>query len=278
MLELDGTIWLRAGEDHWGGHGRIELLSAIGQTGSITAGAKAVGLSYKAAWDAIDTMNNLAGEPLVVRTTGGKGGGGSVLTPRAQRLIDSFRVLEAEHRRFVERLDAAAQAASEDLNVLRRLMLRTSARNTLFGTVESVASGAVNDAVTLRLPGGQAVVATITQESTQTLGLVPGVQAVALIKAPAVMLLRRIGDRTGDGMGEWRLSAENQLPCVVTEIRDGAVQAEVRLRLLDANATSAGGTVLVAMLSRTAVETLALAEGVEAVAVFEASSVILGLA
>ncbi|WP_324778107.1 winged helix-turn-helix domain-containing protein, partial [Ralstonia pickettii] len=78
MLELDGTIWLRAGEDNWGGRGRIELLAAIGQTGSITAGAKAVGLSYKAAWDAIDTMNNLAGEPLVVRTTGGKGGGGSV--------------------------------------------------------------------------------------------------------------------------------------------------------------------------------------------------------
>jgi molybdate transport system regulatory protein len=144
MLELDGTIWLRAGEDNWGGRGRIELLAAIGQTGSITAGAKAVGLSYKAAWDAIDTMNNLAGEPLVVRTTGGKGGGGSVLTPRAQRLIESFRVLEAEHRRFVERLDAAAQAASEDVHLLRRLMLRTSARNTLFGTVESVAPGAVN--------------------------------------------------------------------------------------------------------------------------------------
>lgn len=274
MLELDGTIWLRAGEDNWGGHGRIALLDAIGQTGSITAGAKAVGLSYKAAWDAIDTMNNLAGEPLVVRTTGGKGGGGSVLTPRAQRLIQSFRALEAEHRRFVERLDAASQiatgAASEDAHLLRRLMLRTSARNALFGTVASVVSGAVNDVVTLRLPGGQAVVATITQESTQALGLVPGVSAVALIKAPAVMLVC--------GTGKWQLSAENQLPCVVTEIREGAVQSEVRLRLLDANAASAGDTVLVAMLSRTAVETLALAEGVEAVAVFEASSVILGLA
>lgn len=149
-------------------------------------------------------------------------------------------------------------------------MLRTSARNTLFGTVESVAPGAVNDVVTLRLPGGQAVAATITQESTRVLGLAPGVQAVALIKAPAVMLMR--------GAGEWRVSAENQLPCVVTEIRDGAVQAEVRLRLLDVSDPSAAETVLVAMLSRTAVQTLALAEGVEAVAVFEASSVILGLA
>ena len=144
------------------------------------------------------------------------------------------------------------------------------ARNALFGTVESIASGAVNDVVTLRLPGGQAVAATITQESTHALGLAPGVQAVALIKAPAVMLMR--------GAGEWRVSAENQLPCVVTEIRDGAVQAEVRLRLLDTDAAAAQETVLVAMLSRTAVETLALAEGVEAVAVFEASSVILGLA
>ena len=278
MLELDGTIWLRAGDNNWGGHGRIALLSAIGQTGSITAGAKAVGLSYKAAWDAIDTMNNLAGEPLVVRTTGGKGGGGSVLTPRAERLIESFRMLEAEHRRFVARLDAVSQAAagatSEDANLLRRLMLRTSARNALFGTVESVVSGAVNDVVTLRLPGGQAVSATITQESTHALGLAPGVQAVALIKAPAVMLLRRMGD--GDGVGDWRISAENQLPCVVTEVREGAVQSEVRLRLLDAETTSAE-TVLVAMLSRSAVELLALAEGVEAVAVFEASSVMLGL-
>ena len=276
MLELDGTIWLRAGENNWGGHGRIALLSAIGQTGSITAAAKAVGLSYKAAWDAIDTMNNLAGEPLVVRTTGGKGGGGSVLTPRAERLIESFRVLEAEHRRFVARLDAASQlatgAASEDVNLLRRLMLRTSARNTLFGTVEAIVSGAVNDVVTLRLPGGQAVSATITQESTHALGLAPGVQAVALIKAPAVMLLRRMGD----GVGEWRVSAENQLPCVVTEVREGAVQSEVRLRLLDADTASAE-TVLVAMLSRSTVELLALAEGVEAVAVFEASSVMLGL-
>jgi molybdate transport system regulatory protein len=79
------------------------------------------------------------------------------------------------------------------------------------------------------------------------------------------------------GAGEWKLSAENQLPCVVTEIREGAVQSEVRLHLQDANA-AACDTVLVAMLSRSAVESLALAEGVDCVAVFEASSVILGLA
>ncbi|OXH85109.1 molybdenum-dependent transcriptional regulator, partial [Burkholderia multivorans] len=80
-LALGGELWLRAGEQTLGGATRIALLAAIGDTGSITRAAKAVGLSYKAAWDAIDTMNNLAGEPLVVRSTGGKGGGGTTLTP-----------------------------------------------------------------------------------------------------------------------------------------------------------------------------------------------------
>ncbi|MCA8155221.1 LysR family transcriptional regulator, partial [Burkholderia contaminans] len=63
-LELGGELWLRAGEQTLGGATRIALLAAIGDTGSITRAAKAVGLSYKAAWDAVDTMNNLAGEPL----------------------------------------------------------------------------------------------------------------------------------------------------------------------------------------------------------------------
>lgn len=102
-------------------------------------------------------------------------------------------MLEAEHRRLVEHPGAAAQAASEGVNLLRRFMLRTSARDALFGAVESVALSAVSDVVTPRLPGGQVVVAIITQESTRVLGLAPGVQAVMPIKAPAVMLAHDAG-------------------------------------------------------------------------------------
>ena len=90
-LELGGSVWFQAGAQTLGGASRIGLLAAIGETGSITSAAKAVGMSYKGAWDAVDTMNNLAGEPLVVRSTGGKGGGGTTLTPRALKLIDTFR-------------------------------------------------------------------------------------------------------------------------------------------------------------------------------------------
>jgi molybdate transport system regulatory protein len=66
-LELGGSVWLRSGTETLGGAARIALLAAIRDAGSITGAAKAVGMSYKAAWDAVDTMNNLAGEPLVTR-------------------------------------------------------------------------------------------------------------------------------------------------------------------------------------------------------------------
>jgi len=66
-LQVKGLVWLSSGERNFGGPGRIALLEAIRTEGSITGAARRVGLSYKAAWDAVDTMNNLAGEPLVQR-------------------------------------------------------------------------------------------------------------------------------------------------------------------------------------------------------------------
>ena len=62
------------------GDTRIHLLEAIDRLGSLTQAAKSIPLSYRAAWDALDEMNNLAEQPLVVRTTGGKNGGGTLLT------------------------------------------------------------------------------------------------------------------------------------------------------------------------------------------------------
>ena len=153
MLELDGSIWLRSGAQTWGGKNRIDLLAQIDATGSITAAARAVGMSYKGAWDAIDAMNNLAGEPLVLRAAGG--GGGTQLTDRARRLIATFRALEAEHRKFMENLTRAGLDASGDIDLMRRFMLKTSARNRLLGTVIGITPGAVNDEIRLRIAGGQ---------------------------------------------------------------------------------------------------------------------------
>ena len=70
-IELKGTIWMTVGDANLGGPGRIALLAKIAECGSITQAAKAMKMSYKAAWDAVDAMNNLAGEPLVERSSGG---------------------------------------------------------------------------------------------------------------------------------------------------------------------------------------------------------------
>lgn len=274
MLELEGSIWFRSGSRDWGGAERIALLAAIGDHGSITAAARAVGLSYKAAWDAIDAMNNSAGEPLVERAAGGKGGGGTMLTPRALRLIHTYRELEQEHRAFLAHLatvgsrlaaedavGAGAGGALDDLHLMRRMMIKTSARNKLFGKVSDVQAGAVNDQVTLSLAGGQRIVSTVTHESVVALGLAPGSEAFALIKASSVMI----------GLPEpgMKLSARNQLPGVVARVVPGAVNIEVVIDL------DGGGTVAAIVTNAGAAE-LGLAEGTRALAIFKASSVILG--
>ncbi|NUY00733.1 TOBE domain-containing protein [Paraburkholderia youngii] len=267
-LELGGSVWFQAGTQTLGGAARIALLAAIGETGSITSAAKAVGISYKGAWDAVDTMNNLAGEPLVVRLTGGKGGGGTTLTPRAVKLIDTFRAVEREHRRFLERAGAAiGEGFATDWDLIGRIGVKTSARNQFYGTVSAIERGTVNDEVTLALPGGHTIVAVLTHESTEALGLAVGVAAFALIKASWVVLLVA-GD--GDGDAPLKLSARNQLRGTVQSVKRGAVNAEVSLGL-------EGGAVITAIVTNGSVDTLGLQEGASAVAVFKASSVILGV-
>ncbi len=264
-LELGGSIWFQAGAQTLGGAARIALLAAIGETGSITSAAKAIGMSYKGAWDAIDTMNNLAGEPLVVRSTGGKGGGGTTLTPRAVKLIDTFRAVEREHRRFLERAGAAIEGFATEWDLIGRIGVRTSARNQLYGTVSAITRGSVNDEVSLALPGGHTIVAVLTHESTETLGLVTGAPAFALIKASWVVLLVE-----NDNGAPLQLSARNQLRGTVQSVKRGAINAEVSL-VLD------GGTVIIAVVTNESVDTLKLVEGGIAVAAFKASSVILGV-
>ncbi|MGB8419327.1 TOBE domain-containing protein [Paraburkholderia sp.] len=264
-LELGGSVWFQAGAQTLGGASRIGLLAAIGETGSITSAAKAVGMSYKGAWDAVDTMNNLAGEPLVVRSTGGKGGGGTTLTPRAVKLIDTYRAVEREHRRFLERAGAAIEGFATDWDLIGRIGVKTSARNQLYGTVSALTRGTVNDEVSLALAGGHTIVAVVTHESTETLGLVVGAAAFALIKASWVMLL--VENESG---AQPKLSARNQLRGTVQSVKRGAVNAEVSLAL-------EGGAVITAVVTNQSVDTLGLAEGGIAVAVFKASSVILGV-
>ncbi|MBV7561344.1 TOBE domain-containing protein [Pseudomonas sp. sia0905] len=157
---------------------RIALLEQIAEQGSITRAAKAAGMSYKAAWDAIDELNNLADQPLVARNVGGKGGGGARLTPAGERLLQLHQRLQAIQAEVLQAADDDA-----DLQLLGRLMLRTSARNQLSGRVRAIHPQGGNDLIDVELPGGALIQAQITRSSSAHLQLQPGVALLVLIKA-----------------------------------------------------------------------------------------------
>ncbi|MBA1236345.1 TOBE domain-containing protein [Stutzerimonas nitrititolerans] len=261
-VELHGSIWLTVDGEKFGGPDRVTLLAKIAECGSITQAAKAIKMSYKAAWDAIDTMNNLAGEPLVERLAGGKGGGGTRLTQRGEQLVANFRTIEREHRRFVEQLGRQATDLADDYLLIRRMGMKTSARNQFLGTVTRTKSGAVNDEVELEIAGGQKLVAIVTQESTESLGLKPGAEAFALVKSSSVILM--------DEEDGTRVSARNRLTGTISRIQPGAVNSEVVLDL-------PGGATLAAIVTRESSDTLDLAVGRKVTAIFKASSVIVGV-
>ncbi|TDF82922.1 TOBE domain-containing protein [Pseudomonas sp. H9] len=163
---------------------RIALLQHIAEQGSITRAAKSAGMSYKAAWDAIDELNNLASSPLVERSVGGRGGGGAKLSQEGQRVLRLYQRLQALQAQILE----AAEDAS-DLDLLGRLMLRTSARNQLHGRVSTIHAEGHYDRISLALAGDLSIDALITRDSTQRLELMPDTAVVALIKAGWLTLL-----------------------------------------------------------------------------------------
>jgi molybdate transport system regulatory protein len=90
------TLRVDLGGERAIGPGKIRLLEAIRDTGSITKAGNALGMSYRRAWLLVHDMNNCFREPVVAARAGGSHGGGAALTPFGTRLIDQYRAIEAE--------------------------------------------------------------------------------------------------------------------------------------------------------------------------------------
>ena len=118
-MEIYGRFWVKKDAKNFLGLGRIELLRGIAKSGSISKSAKAMYMSYKAAWDSVDAMNKLGEKPLILASTGGKGGGGTKITQEGELAIEAFNELEAakaafcEHFNGVENLADLAKKARE---------------------------------------------------------------------------------------------------------------------------------------------------------------------
>lgn len=263
-LRVYGGIWLGHADRPMLGDERIALLEQIGSRGSITRAAKACGMSYKRAWDTVNDMNNLSGRALVTSMVGGKGGGGAQLTATAEKLIAVYRRVRDEHQRFLAAASADIEDFADYYPLLRRLSMKSSARNQFFGTVARIHRGAVNAEIELRLNPSIHIVATITLESVESLGLRVGGGAWALVKASSIIIA------CADQGSNTKLSVRNCLCGAVTRIVPGAVNSEVMVML-------PGGAVVAAIVTNDSVEHLALETGKPACALFKASSVILGV-
>lgn len=261
-VQLIGALWLRQADGARLGGERLRLLELIDELGSIAAAAKALGMSYRAAWDAVNDMNNLAEAPLTRRSPGGRDGGGTRLTDQARQLLSAWRAMEREQARLVEGLNARFGDWPRLQALMGRIAMRTSARNQWQGRVLALRAGPVNAEVTVALDAVNRLVATVTRESIEALDLCPGREVYALVKASAVVLAA-----AGGGL---ETSARNRLCGTVRRLVRGPVNVEVVLGL-------DGGKTLAATVTREGVQALGLAEGVRACALFKASQVILGV-
>jgi molybdate transport system regulatory protein len=179
-LPLNEVLGFEAGDK------RIDILRRVGEAGSISEAARGAGVSYKAAWQALETLANLAGTALVEKAVGGSGGGGARITAAGRRVLEAAAEMALARRRVLDRFDLG------DASGRAALALRTSMRNQFPCTVGTVKAHKGQVRVQLLLADGSALYARITRESAQLLGLAPGLDVLALCKATAVRVAEQI--------------------------------------------------------------------------------------
>jgi len=190
---------------------RIELLFAIGRTGSISKAAKEVPMSYKTAWEAVDSMNNLAHTPVVTKATGGSGGGGTKLTEYGENLLKSYRQLQAEHQKFLTRLQALTNIDTGTLADLGRLGLQISARNQIQGKIKSIRQKRVNSEVLLELKSGHELLSIITNSAVESLNLKVADEVMAIFKSTSVTMQKESSSRYNNFLGTLKHKEEGKL-------------------------------------------------------------------
>ena len=226
---------------HASGDKRVEILRLIGQSGSISQAAREAGVSYKAAWQAVDTLTNLAGVALVERAVGGAGGGGASLSEAGLQLLAAADALALARSQVL----ASLQPGGRSMPVFSQLSVRTSMRNQLPCQVQALQVAGHIVRVTLALPmgargdagtaspadalvdgpAGARLVSRITRESAELLALQPGLAVLALCKATAVTVQRLTPMCDRDG------ASGNVLAGRAVRVSRGQTGDEVSLRL-----------------------------------------------
>ncbi|MCF2875846.1 MULTISPECIES: winged helix-turn-helix domain-containing protein [Tenacibaculum] len=103
IYKIKSRIWIEADNKMFLGEGRIKLLKSIHRTNSISKSAKELGMSYKKAWNLIDSVNKSNHKPIVIKSTGGSKGGGTKLTPYGKKMIDIFDTINMNCWKYLDK-------------------------------------------------------------------------------------------------------------------------------------------------------------------------------
>ena len=260
-MKADINLELFLGEDTQVLAKHIALLKAIKETKSITKAAEVVGISYKNAWDCLDTINNKSSKPLIIRADGNKKNSGSELSPYAKKLIKIYDAILETQKDFLQKICQKVDFEDVDIINLQRMSMNLSARNQLSCEIVSINRGAVNSEITAKLSNGNTLEATITVESEKNLGLKVGQKVVFIFKVPSVILAKDL---------DLKISTKNQLKGEVIEAKIGAVNAEVTLKLSDEQT-------LTAIITKDSAMDMHIGVGDTLLAIVKSSQIIIGV-
>tara|TARA_R110000868_G_scaffold82271_4_gene232443 strand:- start:283 stop:621 length:339 start_codon:yes stop_codon:yes gene_type:complete len=101
--KIKSRIWIECEDNVLLGEGRVHLLKAIQETGSLSKAAKSLNISYKKAWQLIDSVNKSAEKPVTINSVGGKGGGGAELTEYGKSLVIAFDEINKSCWQFLDK-------------------------------------------------------------------------------------------------------------------------------------------------------------------------------
>lgn len=211
---VKSRLWIEKNGKNFLGHGKVELLEKIKEHGSINAAAKAMKMSYKAAWDAIDSINNLAKSPVVVKI-----GNGSKLSEEGERLVFKFRELEVKIAQYLSKFDDDLDIGSENLSIL-------SAKNQFVAVVRGVRSDSVGADLELYINKNITIFSNITKDSFTKLKIGIDTAVLAIIKANSIKISKT------------KPKCANAIKCEILDIKQGEKLTQISLRADDLNLTS----------------------------------------
>tara|TARA_B100001063_G_scaffold68819_1_gene62913 strand:- start:20925 stop:21707 length:783 start_codon:yes stop_codon:yes gene_type:complete len=240
---------------------RILLLEAILEHGSISKAAKAVPMSYKSAWDAINSINNLCEKTVVLRETGGIGGGGATVTEYGKNLINSYTILQKEHAKFLERLTTLTDFNSGNLKSLQRFTMQISARNQILAKIDNIEIDKVNANIILKTKSNQRLVSSISKNSVENLTLEKDKEVLAIFKSNNVM----ISTNYVEGF-----SARNKIKGIINKLNFSEVSCEVNLLINDTD-------VITSVITAESARELKLEINQEVYAIIKSSDIMIGM-